>query len=146
MYGHGGEPPEAGGGESRLLAGGEGGRAHQPGLEGEAGGLHPQHYPGLRLQHRPGRHVRLPADQNPAKSRIISRISSLLFSRLLSQAVEAARDSNQPADVFYAFNLLEETGICVIPGSGFGQQENTYHFRTTILPQVDITTRSPSSR
>ena len=55
---------------------------------------------------------------------------------LLFQAIEAAQEESQPPDVFYAFSLLEETGICVIPGSGFGQQQNTYHFRTTILPQV----------
>ncbi|KAL1230441.1 Alanine aminotransferase [Trichinella pseudospiralis] len=35
-------------------------------------------------------------------------------------------------------NLLESTGICVVPGSGFGQKEGTYHFRTTILPPPDI--------
>lgn len=33
--------------------------------------------------------------------------------------------------------LLEETGVCVVPGSGFGQKPGTYHFRTTILPQSD---------
>lgn len=49
--------------------------------------------------------------------------------------VEAATQAGQPADVFYAFNLLEATGICVIPGSGFGQKPGTFHFRTTILPQ-----------
>jgi alanine transaminase len=31
-------------------------------------------------------------------------------------------------------NLLEKTGICVVPGSGFGQQPHTLHFRTTFLP------------
>ena len=134
MYGHGSEPPEARRGESRLLAGGEGGRADQPGLEGEAGGLQPQHHPGLHLQHRPGRHVRLPADQYPSKSMRILHYKHP--NAALFQAIEAARDNNQPPDVFYAFNLLEDTGICVIPGSGFGQQDNTYHFRTTILPQV----------
>ena len=25
--------------------------------------------------------------------------------------------------------LLEETGICLVPGSGFGQKDGTYHFR-----------------
>ena len=30
--------------------------------------------------------------------------------------------------------LLEETGICVVPGSGFGQMPGTLHFRTTFLP------------
>ncbi len=33
--------------------------------------------------------------------------------------------------------LLEETGICVVPGSGFGQADGTWHFRTTILPPLD---------
>ena len=39
------------------------------------------------------------------------------------------------ADAFYCFELLEQTGLCVVPGSGFGQVEGTYHFRCTILPQ-----------
>jgi aspartate/methionine/tyrosine aminotransferase len=33
--------------------------------------------------------------------------------------------------------LLEETGICVVPGSGFGQRPGTLHFRTTFLPPRD---------
>lgn len=32
-------------------------------------------------------------------------------------------------DMLYCLRLLEETGICVVPGSGFGQREGTYHFR-----------------
>jgi alanine transaminase len=54
---------------------------------------------------------------------------------LPKKAIEAAKKAGQPADVFYAFQLLESTGICIIPGSGFGQKPGTYHFRTTILPQ-----------
>ena len=30
--------------------------------------------------------------------------------------------------------LLKETGIVTVPGSGFGQEEGTFHMRTTILP------------
>jgi len=30
--------------------------------------------------------------------------------------------------------LLDETGLCVVPGSGFGQKEGEFHFRTTFLP------------
>ena len=30
--------------------------------------------------------------------------------------------------------LLEQTGVCVVPGTGFGQIPGTAHFRTTILP------------
>jgi len=44
---------------------------------------------------------------------------------------EAARDSE------YCLRLLEETGICVVPGSGFGQLPGTLHFRTTFLPPRD---------
>ena len=31
-------------------------------------------------------------------------------------AIKAAKECGQTPDVFYAFNLLEETGVCVIPG------------------------------
>lgn len=44
---------------------------------------------------------------------------------------EAKRDSD------YCMALLEETGICVVPGSGFGQMPGTLHFRTTFLPPKD---------
>lgn len=37
-------------------------------------------------------------------------------------------------DFDYCMALLEETGICVVPGSGFGQLPGTLHFRTTFLP------------
>jgi len=57
---------------------------------------------------------------------------------LPEKAIAAAKEAGQPADVFYAFNLLESTGICIIPGSGFGQQPGTFHFRTTILPQKEM--------
>ena len=40
----------------------------------------------------------------------------------------AQRDSD------YCLALLEQTGICVVPGSGFGQRPGTLHFRTTFLP------------
>ncbi|MEW6510647.1 MAG: aminotransferase class I/II-fold pyridoxal phosphate-dependent enzyme [Bacteroidota bacterium] len=37
-------------------------------------------------------------------------------------------------DTAYCLALLEETGICVVQGSGFGQAPGTFHFRTTFLP------------
>lgn len=37
----------------------------------------------------------------------------------------------------YCMALLEQTGICVVPGSGFGQKPDTFHFRMTILPPRD---------
>ena len=47
------------------------------------------------------------------------------------RAYEAKRDSD------YCLTLLEETGICVVPGSGLGQVPGTYHFRTTFLPSQE---------
>jgi len=52
-------------------------------------------------------------------------------------AIEAAHSQNMAPDAFYAFQLLENTGICVVPGSGFGQKPGTYHFRMTILPPAE---------
>lgn len=56
---------------------------------------------------------------------------------LPEKACEAAKAAGQAPDVYYAFQLLENTGICVVPGTGFGQRPGTHHFRTTILPQPD---------
>jgi aspartate/methionine/tyrosine aminotransferase len=41
-------------------------------------------------------------------------------------------------DDAYCLDLLEATGICVVPGSGFGQMPGTHHFRTTILPETAL--------
>lgn len=57
--------------------------------------------------------------------------------KLPPKAIEAAKNAGKAPDTFYAFELLESTGICIVPGSGFGQQPGTYHFRTTILPQPE---------
>jgi alanine transaminase len=53
------------------------------------------------------------------------------------RAIEKARSLNIQPDVFYCFQLLEQTGICVVPGSGFHQRPDTFHFRTTILPKKE---------
>ncbi len=47
------------------------------------------------------------------------------------RAYEARRDSD------YCMRLLEETGVCVVPGSGLGQVPGTFHFRTTFLPSQE---------
>lgn len=36
-------------------------------------------------------------------------------------------------DMFYCMKLLEDEGICLVPGSGFGQREGTFHFRSVWL-------------
>jgi alanine transaminase len=52
---------------------------------------------------------------------------------LSPKAIEAAKAEGRAADEFYSLALLDATGVCVVPGSGFGQKENTLHFRTTFL-------------
>jgi aspartate/methionine/tyrosine aminotransferase len=54
---------------------------------------------------------------------------------VLGPAERRARDERRDED--YCLALLEETGICVVPGSGFGQEPGTLHFRTTFLPPQD---------
>jgi alanine transaminase len=51
--------------------------------------------------------------------------------------IAQCKEKGVPADTQYCLDLLDATGICVVPGSGFGQVEGTYHFRTTFLPQED---------
>ena len=50
---------------------------------------------------------------------------------------EQRRDYEARRDNAYCMALLEETGICVVPGSGFGQEPGTMHFRTTFLPSQE---------
>ncbi|NXS64142.1 ALAT2 aminotransferase, partial [Brachypteracias leptosomus] len=45
------------------------------------------------------------------------------------RACAAAQAEGQAPDMFFCMKLLDETGICVVPGSGFGQREGTFHFR-----------------
>ena len=54
--------------------------------------------------------------------------------RLPAPVIDAAKKSGVAPDLFYCQALLDNTGICVVPGSGFGQVDGTYHFRTTFLP------------
>lgn len=53
--------------------------------------------------------------------------------RLPQKALDAAAAAGRDPDEFYCLRLLDATGICVIPGSGFGQAPGTLHFRTTFL-------------
>lgn len=50
------------------------------------------------------------------------------------KAIEEAKARGETPDGMYALSLLEETGICVVPASGFGQKKGRYGFRTTFLP------------
>ncbi|KAL7531930.1 hypothetical protein ACHAXR_004310, partial [Thalassiosira sp. AJA248-18] len=56
---------------------------------------------------------------------------------LPQKALDEASSNEQTPDSLYALSLLEETGICVVPASGFGQKEGRVGFRTTFLPPED---------
>ena len=57
----------------------------------------------------------------------------------------------KPAGAFYAFpridlgvsddefvpRVIRETGVVIVPGSGFGQREGSHHFRVVFLPSED---------
>ncbi|KAG8198294.1 hypothetical protein JTE90_021548 [Oedothorax gibbosus] len=56
---------------------------------------------------------------------------------LSQKALKEAEARNQTPDELYAMEMLESSGVCVIPGCLFGQKPGTYHFRLTFLPQMD---------
>jgi alanine transaminase len=49
------------------------------------------------------------------------------------KAFEKAKELGTTPDNLYALSLLDETGICVVPASGFGQAKGRVGFRTTFL-------------
>ena len=53
--------------------------------------------------------------------------------RLPEKAIAAAKKEGRDPDEFYCMRLLEATGVCLVPGSGFGQRDGSHHFRTTFL-------------
>lgn len=53
--------------------------------------------------------------------------------KLPERALAAAKEEGRKPDEFYCLRLLDATGVCLVPGSGFGQKEGTLHFRTTFL-------------
>ena len=50
------------------------------------------------------------------------------------KAIDEAHARGKEPDFEYCMELLDKTGIVTVPGSGFWQEEGTYHLRTTILP------------
>ena len=50
------------------------------------------------------------------------------------RALAQADAEGKPGDAFYAEKLLDATGICIVPGSGFGQRAGTWHLRFAFLP------------
>lgn len=52
---------------------------------------------------------------------------------LSRKAIRKAESLGMAPDEYYCKELLEATGICTVPGSGFRQVPGTYHSRTTFL-------------
>jgi len=57
-------------------------------------------------------------------------------------ALLAAQREGSTPDTIYSVSLLQKTGICVVPASGFGQKPGRYGFRTTFLPPEDEMARA----
>ncbi|KFM78212.1 Alanine aminotransferase 2, partial [Stegodyphus mimosarum] len=70
-------------------------------------------------------------------SKIAGSIYAFPKIELSKKALQEAQRRKQSPDEFYAMELLETTGISVLPGYVLGQRPETYHFRLTILPQMD---------
>lgn len=51
--------------------------------------------------------------------------------------IQWCNENNKVPDAIYCMELLNTKGVCVVPGSGFGQKEGTHHVRMTILPPAD---------
>eukprot|EP00571_Detonula_confervacea_P015798 CAMPEP_0172299458 /NCGR_PEP_ID=MMETSP1058-20130122/1762_1 /TAXON_ID=83371 /ORGANISM="Detonula confervacea, Strain CCMP 353" /LENGTH=539 /DNA_ID=CAMNT_0013008913 /DNA_START=72 /DNA_END=1691 /DNA_ORIENTATION=+ len=47
--------------------------------------------------------------------------------------IKASEEMGFSPDTLYALDLLQTTGICVVPASGFGQRPGRFGFRTTFL-------------
>lgn len=61
---------------------------------------------------------------------------------LPQKAIDKAKEEGNAPDEYYCLELLDATGVCLVPGSGFGQKEGTLHFRTTFLaPGTDWVSR-----
>ncbi len=56
--------------------------------------------------------------------------------------IEAARQRGKAPDVLYCLELLQETGLSCVPGSGFRQLPGTFHIRTTILVRRMLFTKN----
>ncbi|CAG8720856.1 7090_t:CDS:1, partial [Cetraspora pellucida] len=66
--------------------------------------------------------------------------SMYLFPRinLPPKAIKVAKEAGKQPDEFYCLAMLNATGVCVVPGSGFHQEDGTWHFRSTFLPPEEL--------
>lgn len=90
---------------------------------------------GTELSKIPGMHIKIPTGAMYAFVRFELPPEKGVHPEKMSEEERIKYESKR--DTEYCMKLLEETGICVVPGSGFGQKPGTFHFRTTFLPPKD---------
>lgn len=99
---------------------------------------HPPPYPSPPLQSLKRRAHLVVSTFNSLEGVSCTEVEGALYAfprlSLPAAALAAAQAKGKPADFEYCWELLEETGIVTVPGSGFGQEPGTLHLRTTILP------------
>lgn len=77
-----------------------------------------------------------------AKAKVCWHRFGFLHVLLYQSITPTLQEEGQVPDMLYCMRLLEEEGICLVPGSGFGQREGTFHFRSVtddILPPPPTT-------
>merc|ERR1719162_2748137 len=57
--------------------------------------------------------------------------------QLPAKFIAHAKSLGALPDTQYCKELLKKLGVIMVPGNGFGQRANTFHFRMTILPQEE---------
>jgi alanine transaminase len=57
---------------------------------------------------------------------------------LSEKAIQVAKSQKMEPDEYYCMEMLNHTGVCVVPGSGFRQEERTWHYRCTFLPKEEL--------
>lgn len=55
---------------------------------------------------------------------------------LPEKAIEAAQKQKIEPDMKYCLDLLNEKGVCLLPGMIFGQKPNTYHLRSNLVASL----------
>jgi aspartate/methionine/tyrosine aminotransferase len=57
-------------------------------------------------------------------------------------AIKKAEENGVPVDFMYCLDMVNETGIMTVPGSGFGQKQDSFHYRITnlVTPTGDLQT------
>lgn len=120
------------------------------GREGHANRAAPQHSTWYHLQPCAGGYVHLPPHHftpeghrqgkglqyTHLRSHFISLLSITLVSLCCMEVLKSVcvhthlQEEGYVPDMYYCMRLLDEEGICLVPGSGFGQREGTFHFRS----------------